>query len=181
MLIKALEVTLAPFVQPEKPQVFPTPAANFIKDGPDIIMLEAISRRRRGEWRRFRETVDGTVMPVLIEIFCGDLTQSGRASRSFERASAALSGCWNDAAHIHVSAGAPVPIWFAPSQICNIICTGERTCETSRSLTGEGGESVDGAAAEALSNRWRFFTTYLAPRFSPVLRHPFLATRDSEC
>jgi hypothetical protein len=22
-------------------------------------------------------------------------------------------------------AGAPVPIWFAPSQICNIICTGD--------------------------------------------------------
>jgi hypothetical protein len=38
----------------------------------------------------------------------------------------------------------------------------------------EGGESVDGDAAEALSNRWRFFTTYLATRFSPVLRHPFL-------
>jgi hypothetical protein len=69
MLIKALEVTLAPFVQPEKPQVFPTRATNFIKDGPDIIMLEAISGRRRREGRRFRKTVDGMVMPVLIEIF----------------------------------------------------------------------------------------------------------------
>jgi hypothetical protein len=43
-----------------------------------------------------------------------------------------------------------------------------------RSASGRvGGESVDGAAAEALSNRWRFFATYLAPRFSPVLRHRF--------
>jgi hypothetical protein len=31
-------------------------------------------------------------MPVLIGIFCDDLTQSGRASRAFERASAALLG-----------------------------------------------------------------------------------------
>ena len=69
MVIKALERTLAPFVQPEKPQVFPTPAANFIKDGPDIIMLEAISRRRRREGHRLWKTADGTVMPVLIEIF----------------------------------------------------------------------------------------------------------------
>jgi hypothetical protein len=44
MVIKALEATLAPFAQPEKPQVFPTPATNFIKDGPDIIML----RRKAG-------------------------------------------------------------------------------------------------------------------------------------
>jgi hypothetical protein len=69
MLIKALEVTLAPFVQPEKPQVFPRPATSFIKNGPDIIMLEAISGRRRREGRRFWKTADGTVMPVLIEIF----------------------------------------------------------------------------------------------------------------
>jgi hypothetical protein len=33
-LIKALGGTLAPFVQPEKPQVFPRPAASFIKNGP---------------------------------------------------------------------------------------------------------------------------------------------------
>jgi hypothetical protein len=39
-LIKALEATLAPFAQPEKPQVFPTPATSFIKSGPHIIMLE---------------------------------------------------------------------------------------------------------------------------------------------
>jgi hypothetical protein len=38
-----LKRTLAPFAQPEKPQVFPTPATNFIMNGPDIIMLEAIS------------------------------------------------------------------------------------------------------------------------------------------
>jgi hypothetical protein len=32
-LIKALEATLAPFFQREKPQVFPRPAKNFIKNG----------------------------------------------------------------------------------------------------------------------------------------------------
>jgi hypothetical protein len=37
-LIKALGGTLAPFAQPEKPQVFPTPATSFIKSGPDITM-----------------------------------------------------------------------------------------------------------------------------------------------
>jgi hypothetical protein len=46
MVIKALAVTLAPFVQPEKPQVFPGPATSFIKNGPDISMLEAIGGRR---------------------------------------------------------------------------------------------------------------------------------------
>jgi hypothetical protein len=45
------------------------PATSFIKYGPDIIMLEAISRRRRRVRRRFRRAADGTVMPVLIEIF----------------------------------------------------------------------------------------------------------------
>jgi hypothetical protein len=32
-------------------------------------MLEAISGRRRREGRRFWKTANGTVMPVLIEIF----------------------------------------------------------------------------------------------------------------
>jgi hypothetical protein len=32
--------------------------------------------------------------------------------------------------------------------------------------TVEGKESVDSDAAEALGNRWRFFATYLASRFS---------------
>jgi hypothetical protein len=44
-LIKALAETFAPFVQPEKPQVFPRPAASFIKNGPDISMPKAIGRR----------------------------------------------------------------------------------------------------------------------------------------
>jgi len=52
----------------------------------------------------------------------------------------------------------------------------ERTRETSQSrIHDRDGESVDSAAAEALCNRWRFFATYLAPQFSTVLRHPFLA------
>jgi hypothetical protein len=68
-LIKALGETFAPFGEPEKPQVFPTPATNFIMNGPDIFMLGPISGRRRREWRRSRKTVDGMVMPVLIEIF----------------------------------------------------------------------------------------------------------------
>jgi hypothetical protein len=45
-LIKALGETFAPFLQPEKPQVFPRPATSFIKDGPDIGILEAIRGRR---------------------------------------------------------------------------------------------------------------------------------------
>jgi hypothetical protein len=89
-LIKALAVTLAPFGQPEKPQVFPRPAASFIKNGPDISMLEAIGGRRRRERRRFWKGAGGTVMPVLIGIFCDDLTQPDRASRSFESVSAGL-------------------------------------------------------------------------------------------
>jgi hypothetical protein len=44
-LIKALGETFAPFEEPEKPQVFPTPATSFIKNGPDIGMMEAIGRR----------------------------------------------------------------------------------------------------------------------------------------
>jgi hypothetical protein len=54
-LIKALGETLAPFVQPEKPQVFPRPATSFIKNGPDISMLESIGRRRRRARRGFRK------------------------------------------------------------------------------------------------------------------------------
>jgi hypothetical protein len=45
-LIKALGETFAPFVQPEKPQVFPRPATSFIKDSPDISILKAIGRHR---------------------------------------------------------------------------------------------------------------------------------------
>jgi hypothetical protein len=45
MMIKALGGTLAPFMQPEKPQVFPRPATSFIKNGPDFSMLEAIGGR----------------------------------------------------------------------------------------------------------------------------------------
>jgi hypothetical protein len=44
-LIKALAKTFAPFVQPEKPQVFPRPATSFIRNGKNIGMLEAIGRR----------------------------------------------------------------------------------------------------------------------------------------
>jgi hypothetical protein len=63
-----------------------------------------------------------------------------------------------------------------------MICTGDMLAKRrDPEPMIEGGESVNGDAAEALGNRWRFFATYLAPRFSPVLRHPFLATRDSEC
>jgi hypothetical protein len=69
MLITALEATLAPFAQPEKPQVFPTPATSLIKNGPYISILKAIGRRRRLERRRFREGAGGAVMPGLIGIF----------------------------------------------------------------------------------------------------------------
>jgi hypothetical protein len=68
-LIKALGGTLAPFSECEKPQVFPSPATSFIKNGPDFSMLEATSRRRRRERRRFRKGAGGMVMPVLIGIF----------------------------------------------------------------------------------------------------------------
>jgi hypothetical protein len=40
-LIEALGWTVAPFSKREKPQVFPRPATSFIKNGPDISMLEA--------------------------------------------------------------------------------------------------------------------------------------------
>jgi hypothetical protein len=68
-LIKALERTLAPFAQPEKPQVFPRPATSFIKNGRDVSMSGAIRRCRRPERQRFREGAGGTVMPVLIRVF----------------------------------------------------------------------------------------------------------------
>jgi hypothetical protein len=68
-LIKALGETFAPFVQPEKPQVFPRPAASFIKNGPDISKLEPIGRRRCRQRRRFRKGPGGTVMPVSIGVF----------------------------------------------------------------------------------------------------------------
>jgi hypothetical protein len=45
MVIKALGGTVAPFMQPEKPQVFPRPATSFIKNGPDVSMLKAIGKR----------------------------------------------------------------------------------------------------------------------------------------
>jgi hypothetical protein len=68
-LIKALGETFAPFVQPEKPQVFPRLATSFIKTRPDISILEPIGGRRCREQRKFRKRADGTVMPVLIGIF----------------------------------------------------------------------------------------------------------------
>jgi hypothetical protein len=67
--IKSLGRTLAPFAQPEKPQVFPSPATSFIKNGPDIAALEATDKHRCHERHRFRKAVGGTVMPVLIRFF----------------------------------------------------------------------------------------------------------------
>jgi hypothetical protein len=69
MVHQGLEATLAPFAQPEKPQVFPMPATSFIKSGPHIIMLQAINRRRRRGRRTFRSTADGILIPVLIDFF----------------------------------------------------------------------------------------------------------------
>jgi hypothetical protein len=53
-------------------------------------MLKPIGSRRCRTWRRFRKGAGGTVMPVLIGIFCDDLTQSYRAKRLFESVSAAF-------------------------------------------------------------------------------------------
>jgi hypothetical protein len=88
MLIKALERTFAPFVQPEKPQVFPTPATSFIKDYPDIGILEPIGRRRCRERRRFRTRGGRYGYACFDWGFCDDLTQSDRAKRRFESVSA---------------------------------------------------------------------------------------------
>jgi hypothetical protein len=68
-LVKALEATLAPFAQPEKPQVFPMPATSFIKNGPGISLLQPIGRRRCHDRRECRKRIGGTVMPVLIGVF----------------------------------------------------------------------------------------------------------------
>jgi hypothetical protein len=114
--------------------------------------------------------------------FCDDLTQLDRANRLSESVSAALLRPWNDAAHIHGRPDAAVPIWFAPSQMCNMIgVLARERSSNGRAFGLVGGESPHGGRAEALSNRWRFFATYLAPQFSPVLRHPFLVTRGTEC
>jgi len=91
-LIKALEATLAPFVQPEKPQVFPSLATSFIRSGADIPVPGGGQQAPPSHPAQIRRVADGTVMPVLIEVFCDDLTQSGRASRAFERPSAAPPG-----------------------------------------------------------------------------------------
>jgi len=56
-------------MQPEKPQVSPRPAASFIKNGPDISILEPIGERRCRERRGFPNSAGGTVMPILIGIF----------------------------------------------------------------------------------------------------------------
>jgi hypothetical protein len=49
MLIKTPGPTLAPFVQGEKPQVFPAPAAGFGKNGQSIGLLRAAGADRRFE------------------------------------------------------------------------------------------------------------------------------------
>jgi hypothetical protein len=81
MVIKALEVTLAPFVQPEKPQVFPTPATSFIKNGPDISMLGPIGRRLLSETGQVSERRRRYGYACFDWDFCDDLTQSDRVSR----------------------------------------------------------------------------------------------------
>jgi hypothetical protein len=68
-LIKALEVTLAPFAQPEKPQVFPMPATSFIKHGPGHHHAGGDQQAPPSCTAQISESADGTVMPVLIEIF----------------------------------------------------------------------------------------------------------------
>jgi hypothetical protein len=68
-LIKALGETLAPFVQPEKPQVFPRPATSFIKKRPGHQHVGADRQAPPSCTARISEKAGGTVMSVLIGIF----------------------------------------------------------------------------------------------------------------
>jgi hypothetical protein len=65
MVDKSLEPTLAPFVQPEKPQVFPPHGASFSKSGQFIGLPRAISAIRCTA----RRNLGGTLMPVSVGFF----------------------------------------------------------------------------------------------------------------
>jgi hypothetical protein len=76
--------TLAPFVQPEKPQVFPPPAASFINVLPDIDMLEPIGRRPRSPAAQVLERRRRYGYACFDWDFCDDMTQPDGVSRLSE-------------------------------------------------------------------------------------------------
>jgi len=53
-LIEVLEVTFAPFVNPEKPQVFPAPAASFIRKAAIVCTSDTAAAEPCHLWTRQR-------------------------------------------------------------------------------------------------------------------------------
>jgi hypothetical protein len=80
MVIKALEVTLAPFAQPEKPQLFPRPATSFIKRGQSIGLLRTAGADCRFE----RPQVFEVWLRLFLLAFCDALWCSAHEGRSPE-------------------------------------------------------------------------------------------------
>jgi hypothetical protein len=83
----ALGGTLALFVQPEKPQVFPRPAASFITVLQDIDVLEAIGRRPRSPAAQVLERRRRYGYACFDWGFCDELTQPDGTNRFFESVS----------------------------------------------------------------------------------------------
>jgi hypothetical protein len=68
-MIKAVELTLAPFTQREKPQLSPGLAASFIRNSRRISGLGMIGVGRCTAVTESEMTIAGRVMPIFIGLF----------------------------------------------------------------------------------------------------------------
>lgn len=124
-MIESFDVTFAPFVNPEKPQVSPRPAARFIKERPAISTLGYSPVTFCSAWTSQRGDDRGADLPVNL-IFFDPLRRRKEIERGAKQISGFPCNGPNDTAHIRGRPREPIRFWLRPSQICNRIFAAAR-------------------------------------------------------
>jgi hypothetical protein len=117
-LIEVLEVTFAPFVYPEKPQVFPAPAASFISKDRVVCTSDTAAVGFLPPMDEARAYDPRPNTPVYIIFFDYPAAIGRRQSpirASLSRAPLVTRQCRTCSRH----AAMAVPIWLDASQFCN--------------------------------------------------------------
>lgn len=112
-------MTLAPFVNPEKPQVSPWPAASFIKRRTIVCIsgLAAVEPCHPRHWTRQIIAIGGC--PCIYYIFLLFRWDGIRAIAGPGKSGAGISWRRDGAAQVRVMPRPQVPIWSGPLQFCN--------------------------------------------------------------
>jgi hypothetical protein len=117
-LIEVLEVTFAPFVYPEKPQVFPAPAASFISKDSGRMHIGHCGRGflpPMDEARAYDPPPDTSVYIIFFDYSAAIGRRQSPIRASLSRAPLVTRQCRTCSRH----AAMAVPIWLDASQFCN--------------------------------------------------------------